>query len=208
MRFTHLASTLLIASSVSAQSSIDLTITPADGGTKSTFSWSITGTLTTTGIPATNIVEPRALVMPTGTPGEILPWTSTELNNNSYLITGLSTGLYLHAFTGSAFADIEYTRFEMVRYTGGPYLIRLLPTGTGGLNAGESDLIGYIGSTSGSITIDKPFSFFNEGTWTMPFTGGISSLTISTPIPEPSTYGLILGGLALAGAAIRRRSKK
>ena len=27
----------------------------------------------------------------------------------------------------------------------------------------------------------------------------------TTPIPEPSTYGLILGGLALAGAATRRR---
>jgi len=30
----------------------------------------------------------------------------------------------------------------------------------------------------------------------------------SSPIPEPSTYGLILGGLALAGAGIRRRIKK
>ena len=28
-----------------------------------------------------------------------------------------------------------------------------------------------------------------------------------TPVPEPSTYGLFLGAMALAGAAVRRKRK-
>jgi hypothetical protein len=35
----------------------------------------------------------------------------------------------------------------------------------------------------------------------------LNFLRISTPVPEPSTYGLALGGLALAGAALRRRRR-
>ena len=39
-------------------------------------------------------------------------------------------------------------------------------------------------------------------------TGGTLISGPAAPIPEPSTYGLILGGLALAGAALRRRKAR
>jgi len=36
------------------------------------------------------------------------------------------------------------------------------------------------------------------------YLGSVSAL----PVPEPETYGMLLGGLALVGAVARRRAKK
>jgi fibronectin-binding autotransporter adhesin len=44
--------------------------------------------------------------------------------------------------------------------------------------------------------------------FTLSDTGSALVLSYVAPIPEPSTYGLALGALALAGAALRRRKKK
>lgn len=50
---------------------------------------------------------------------------------------------------------------------------------------------------------DLVFNYINPTNFTSTI-----GFTLATPVPEPSTYGLILGGLALAGAAIRRRRNK
>lgn len=49
------------------------------------------------------------------------------------------------------------------------------------------------------VTASGAHRYFNFNTFT---------IGSSAPVPEPSTYGLALGGLALAGAALRRRARK
>jgi len=47
------------------------------------------------------------------------------------------------------------------------------------------------------------------GTYTYTWTGdSLAVIVNAVPVPEPSTYGLALGGLALAVVALRRRAKK
>jgi autotransporter-associated beta strand protein len=66
-----------------------------------------------------------------------------------------------------------------------------------------------VGQITGVFTLDASdanAAASGRGGWSMTQDSGGVYLQW-TPVPEPSTYGLILGGLALAGAALRRRRK-
>ncbi len=73
---------------------------------------------------------------------------------------------------------------------------------------------GYTGNIAHLFTIDT--SLFEDsagnavtGSFTLFRNDATNMIELQyTPVPEPSTYGLVLGGLALAGAALRRRRAK
>jgi len=70
------------------------------------------------------------------------------------------------------------------------------------------------GAGSQTLSWNGPLT---AGTYSVSITGttglagaryGASVSAIPTPVPEPETYGMMLGGLALLGAVARRKAKK
>ncbi|MFP5391324.1 MAG: PEPxxWA-CTERM sorting domain-containing protein [Gammaproteobacteria bacterium] len=107
----------------------------------------------------------------------------TETNNADFVAKHSSSDL-TRTFTATVFA--------------GPLLYHI---GLSGPQAGYGDA-GFI---DGAHSTSKSFW---ANYWGFDLNGKLTSVVEVTPVPEPSTYAMMLGGLAVVGALARRRQQK
>jgi len=200
MRHAFAASVLLAATDSNA-GSWDVTLSSANGGSQTeirwlfqdyTHTWEGTGpkfsALAALGGPTYNISGTAAF--------DTAPSPST--------FSGITTGITYTNLRTSATVPVDAIGF-FVSVVDGVTSANILFRTRAGLTVESGDIIAVGGATDGVIVLDVAFTAFNNGTWT----AGNNTLQVGpAAIPEPSTCGLILGGLALAGAAVRRRRAK
>jgi hypothetical protein len=124
-----------------------------------------------------------------------VPHLSNVLASSTRSFTIQEEGLFRFAFANFVFAP--NTTYWVIP-----------DVGLSWYTAGSFDLADEYNSSSFAYVANRRST--NSGTtWSnflVPFSIAVEASNVA-PIPEPSTYGMILGGLALAGAALRRRQK-
>jgi hypothetical protein len=184
-------------------------LTSSQGGTLANTYWSVgAGTVAVTTVNGTSIATGAAWAQsPNGNPpadgnsgdGSFYPSDlSAYISTVSTLGTAISqttalgtSGLAAKAIAISTGAANSFTQNE-----GNLDSVNL--GNFGGVGAGNSEDLYLLNSSGGNFTPT------DIGTFTVT-TGGELELSGLTPIPEPSTYALILGALTIGFVAMRRR---
>jgi hypothetical protein len=155
------------------------------------------------------------LDIPTSFNGFVLGGSSTGLNDTVLFKPEVAAG-------GAGFSVID---FPITLSTGGLGLelatVTLSSTGADGKVGGgddtmlKSSVFSDTGNTNGHISFsyDQPLNsaeyYLNITGVTSGTLGGAYSGAISiSPVPEPETYAMLLAGLGLMGAVVRRRSMR
>lgn len=136
------------------------------------------------------------------TAGPIYTFTGVGPLFSTHAVPG-DTGYDVISFTGLAAGSYE-AMFQL-----GDSLTNITAASLNG-QAGEEFSVG-IKSISGSFDVTDNSQFTLKlwgGVTGNPAVANYNGTVTIVPVPEPETYGMLLGGLALVGVVARRKAKK
>lgn len=214
MRHIAIFAALILSASASTVATLNLNLTSEEGGAKTRFSWSYTGTPTM--VPVNNgLTKITGLAFNSGNYSSPPYWSVSGTTGNAFTasfstLTGLSTGLTLTNTT----TDQSYELTQIAFGSGDndtSYILFTWPDANFtskyvGMEVGE--VIELSGPTSGSILADIAFSNFNDGTWALDqlvYGNFDPVLTVGgASIPEPTSALMS----ALGATMLLRRRRK